>query len=78
MKTIRNEIIIDAPIDKIRESLAITDKLDSYDPTVKKSAATSEIKSGTGASRKVDMLDGQNWLRENAQPTSLIKHWNTL
>ncbi|MDF1676726.1 MAG: SRPBCC family protein [Vicingaceae bacterium] len=64
MNTLQNEIIIDAPIEKIWESLAITDKLDSYDPTVKKSTATSEIKSGIGASRKVDMLDGKNWFEE--------------
>lgn len=64
MSTLQNEIIIDAPIEKIWEALAIADKLDSYDPTVKKSTATSEIKSGLGASRKVDMLDGKNWFEE--------------
>jgi ligand-binding SRPBCC domain-containing protein len=64
MSTLKNEIIIDAPIEKIWESLATTDKLDTYDPTVKKSIATSKIKSGIGASRKVDMLDGKNWFEE--------------
>ena len=64
MNTIQNEIIINAPIEKIWEALAITDKLETYDPTVKKSTATSEIKSGIGASRKVDMLDGKNWFEE--------------
>lgn len=65
MNTLNNEILIDAPIDKIWENLTIVDKLDSYDPTVKKSTATSTIKSGLGASRKVDMLDGKNWFEES-------------
>ena len=64
MNTLKNEILIDAPIENIWEALAITDKLDSYDPTVKKSTATSNIKSGVGASRKVEMLDGKNWFEE--------------
>mgnify|MGYP001812621908 FL=1 len=64
MNTLKNEVLIDASMDKIWESLAITDKLDTYDPTVKKSTATSVIKSGIGASRKVDMLDGKNWFEE--------------
>ena len=64
MKTLKNEVLIDAPIDKIWEALAVTDKLDTYDPTVKKSTAISDIKSGIGASRKVDMLDGKNWFEE--------------
>ena len=64
MKTLKNEVLIDAPIDKIWESLAITDKLESFDPTVKKSIATTELKSGIGAGRKVDMLDGKNWFVE--------------
>ena len=64
MKTLKNEVLIDAPIDKIWEALAVTDKLDTYDPTVKKSTAISDIKTGIGASRKVDMLDGKNWFEE--------------
>lgn len=35
-----------------------------FDPTVKKSTATTNIKSGVGAGRKVDMLDGKNWFEE--------------
>jgi len=64
MNTLKNKVLIDAPIEKIWDSLAITDKLDTYDPTVKKSTAISDIKSGIGASRKVDMLDGKNWFEE--------------
>lgn len=64
MTTLHNEIIIDAPIDRIWEKLTVVDQLDSYDPTVKKSSATSSKKSGLGASRKVEMLDGKNWFDE--------------
>lgn len=64
MKTLKNEVLIDAPIDKIWEALSIIDKLDTFDPTVKKSTAISDMKSGIGASRKVDMLDGKNWFEE--------------
>ena len=64
MAKLHNEIIIAAPIEKIWEALTIVDKLDTYDPTVKKSTATSNIKSGVGAGRKVDMLDGKNWFEE--------------
>ena len=64
MNTLKNEVLIDATIEKIWESLAVTDKLDTYDPTVKKSTATSDNKTGIGASRKVDMLDGKNWFEE--------------
>lgn len=64
MNTLRNEIIINAPIDKIWDALTVVDKLDSYDPTVKKSVATTINKSGMGAGRKVDMLDGKNWFEE--------------
>jgi ligand-binding SRPBCC domain-containing protein len=64
MNTLHNEIIINAPIEKIWDALTIVDKLDSYDPTVKKSTATTSHKSGIGAGRKVDMQDGKNWFEE--------------
>jgi ligand-binding SRPBCC domain-containing protein len=64
MNTLHNEILIKAPIEKIWEALTVVDKLDSYDPTVKKSVATTSNKSGIGAGRKVDMLDGKNWFEE--------------
>ena len=64
MRTLKNELWIDAPINKIWESLAITGKLESFDPTVKKSFVTSKIKSGISASKKVNMLDGKNWFEE--------------
>ena len=64
MTTLHNNIIIDAPLDKIWEALTVVDKLDTYDPTVKKSTAISELTSGIGAKRKVDMLDNKNWFEE--------------
>jgi len=64
MNTLHNEILIKAPIDKIWDALTVVDKLDTYDPTIKKSIATTNHKSGIGAGRKVDMLDGKNWFEE--------------
>ena len=51
-------------MDRIWDTLTVVDKLDSYDPTVKKSVAITSKKSGIGAGRKVDMLDGKNWFEE--------------
>ena len=64
MATIRNEITINAPIEKIWRALTEIDLLDKYDPTVKTSTSITPIKSGMGAKRKVEMLDGKNWFEE--------------
>jgi ligand-binding SRPBCC domain-containing protein len=64
MATLHNKIIIDAPLEKIWDVLSKVDELDKYDPTVGKSKAISEIRSGLGAARKVDMKDGKNWFEE--------------
>src|SRR5438094_297349 len=64
MATIYNEIIINAPIEKIWEALSNIEELDKYDPTVKRSIAVSNVKYGIGAKRKVDMQDGKNWFEE--------------
>jgi ribosome-associated toxin RatA of RatAB toxin-antitoxin module len=64
MTTLHNEVIIDAPVEKIWDVLSKVDELDKYDPAVMKSKATSEIRSGIGATRKVDMRDGKNWFEE--------------
>lgn len=64
MATIRNEITINAPIEKIWQALAEIDWLEKYDPTVKASTALTSVKNGIGAKRKVDMLDGKNWFEE--------------
>ncbi len=64
MTQLHNEIIIDAPIEKIWDALSNIEELDKYDPTVKKSMALSTSKSGIGATRKVDMKDGKNWFEE--------------
>ena len=64
MTKILNEILINAPVEKIWKVLENVGELDKYDPTVKKSTQTSAIGTGLGASRKVDMLDGKNWFEE--------------
>jgi ribosome-associated toxin RatA of RatAB toxin-antitoxin module len=64
MTTLHNEIVINAPIEKIWDALTDIERLDKFDPTVKKSTAITQEKSGIGAKRKVDMLDGKNWFEE--------------
>jgi ribosome-associated toxin RatA of RatAB toxin-antitoxin module len=64
MTTLENEMIINAPLEKIWTALTEVEKLDQFDPTVKKSTATTSEKSGIGAARKVDMKDGKNWFEE--------------
>lgn len=64
MTTLKNEITIDAPIEKIWEALSVIENLDKFDPTVKKATAITNNKSGLNAKRKVDMLDGKNWFEE--------------
>jgi len=64
MTTLRNEITINAPLEKIWSILASLGELDKYDPTVQKSAVTSQNASGLGSSRKVDMKDGKHWFKE--------------
>lgn len=64
MTELNNEILINGKIEDIWNTLNTVDILDQYDPTVKKSVATSKIKTGLGASRKVDMKDGKNWFEE--------------
>jgi ligand-binding SRPBCC domain-containing protein len=64
MATIKNEITINAPIEKIWSLLTDLEMLDKYDPTVKKATIISTEKTGIGAKRKVNMLDGKNWFDE--------------
>jgi ribosome-associated toxin RatA of RatAB toxin-antitoxin module len=64
MATIHNEILINAPIEKIWGILANLEALDKYDPTVKKSTLVSTEKTGIGAKRTVNMRDGKNWFNE--------------
>lgn len=59
-----NEIVINAPIDKIWSILTDLEILDKTDPTVKKATLISDKKNGVGAKRKVLMLDGKNWFDE--------------
>jgi ligand-binding SRPBCC domain-containing protein len=64
MATLHNEIVIEAPVDKIWKVLATPELLEQYDPTVRKSSLISENKTDLGAKRKVDMRDGKNWFEE--------------
>ena len=64
MTTLKNEILIDAPIDKIWASLSNIEDLEKYDPTVARSFALTKTTSGLGAARRVEMKDGKNWFEE--------------
>ena len=64
MTTLYTQITVNAPVEKIWEALSVIDNLDKFDPTVKKSTAITDNKSGIHAKRKVDMLDGKNWFEE--------------
>ncbi|MFI1770361.1 SRPBCC family protein [Thalassobellus citreus] len=64
MTTLKNEIIINAPIEKIWEELSALDRLALYDPAVKESNVLTQNKKGKGAKRKVEMNDGKNWFEE--------------
>ena len=64
MATINNEITINASLDKVWNILTDLELLDKYDPTVKKSTLISTDKTGIGAKRKVNMLEGKNWFDE--------------
>ena len=64
MTTLQNEITIIATAEKIFNALAEMEGLEKLDPNVKKSTLLSQIKSGIGATRKVDMQDGKNWFEE--------------
>jgi ribosome-associated toxin RatA of RatAB toxin-antitoxin module len=64
MATIRNEITVNVSIDKLWNILTDLELLDQCDPAVKKSTLISTEKTGMGAKRKVDMLDGKNWFEE--------------
>ncbi len=64
MGKITNEITINASTEKIWNILTEPALLDKYDPTVKKSTLISIEKTGIGAKRKVEMLDGKNWFDE--------------
>ncbi len=64
MGTIKNEITINATLEGIWSHLTDLELLDKYDPTVKRSTLISSEKTGMGAKRKVEMLDGKNWFEE--------------
>ncbi|HYD21405.1 MAG TPA: SRPBCC family protein [Flavipsychrobacter sp.] len=65
MTTLNNEIVIDAPLEKIWSILASPAMLDKYDPTVQRSDLISPQQTGVGAKRKVSLKDGKNWFEED-------------
>ena len=64
MTTLKNEIIINAPIEKIWKELSSLDRLALYDPGAKESKVLTQNKKGEGAKRRVEMNDGKNWFEE--------------
>ncbi|MFB9841396.1 SRPBCC family protein [Mucilaginibacter ginsenosidivorans] len=64
MTILTNEVTIHAPIEKIWKALTNVEALELYDPTVRKSTAIGSEKSGPGAKRRVEMMDGKNWFEE--------------
>ena len=64
MAKLHNEIIINAPVERIWAVLSDLAALERYDPTVLKSELLSTEKTGIGAKRKVYMKDGKNWFEE--------------
>lgn len=64
MTTLTNEILVQAPMEKVWNALANIEELAKYDPTVKEVKALSSVVTGLEAKRKVNMLDGKNWFEE--------------
>jgi ligand-binding SRPBCC domain-containing protein len=64
MGVIHNEILIQAPVDKIWNVLATPGLLEKYDPAVLKSSVISDVGAGLSAKRRVEMRDGKNWFEE--------------
>lgn len=64
MTTLKNEIIINAPIEKIWKELSTLDRLALYDPGAKEANVLTQNKKGKGAKRRVEMNDGKNWFEE--------------
>src|SRR5687768_12784226 len=64
MSVIHNEILIQAPVDKIWDVLASPGLLERYDPTVLKSTLISDVQTSLSAKRRVNMQDGKNWFEE--------------
>ncbi len=64
MITLKNEIVINATIDKIWKELATLNRLELFDPAVKASNVLTTYTSGEGAKRRIEMYDGKNWFEE--------------
>ena len=64
MALLNNEILISSSVERVWSILTDLVLLEKYDPTVKISTLISTDKTGVGAKRKVEMLDGKNWFEE--------------
>ncbi len=64
MTILKNEIEINASVEKIWAVLADMPTLEKYDPTVLKVELLSKDRTGIDAKRKVYMKDGKNWFEE--------------
>ena len=73
MTRLNNDIVVNAPLEKIWNILSDVELLNKYDPTIKSCTRISQQSTGIDAKRKIDMLDGKNWFEEKNQFMSLIK-----
>jgi len=76
MTTLKNEIAINASIEKVWSILSDLAALGQYDPTVLRSELIPTENSGVSAKRKVFMKDGKNWFEEKVtiwQPGSALQ-----
>lgn len=64
MPTLKNSIIIDAPLETIWNNLAELELLQELDPAAEQSVKLSEAPSGLKSQRRVEMKDGKNWFEE--------------
>lgn len=64
MPVLRNDIVINAPLETIWDALADLNNLENLDPLAATSKAITPATSGLGSKRKVHMKDGKNWFEE--------------
>jgi uncharacterized protein YndB with AHSA1/START domain len=64
MSTISVELTIAAPTPRVWGVVGDLDAIASYHPWVDRAEATTSLRKGVGAGRRVFMRDGKNWLEE--------------
>lgn len=62
--TLRNEVAVNAPLERVWATLTNLSRLADYDPTVASSELTTSEPTGVGAARTVTMRDGKHWFKE--------------